>query len=158
VSDLASAMAHIVASCHNLHVIRALVSVSEQLAQDVLLTLVRLIDAVNAAYNNQMIGNGDDGNPPRGTSDPLPLPRLKLLHGVDTIQAQSGYGFWLQKSTDEIVDSLQRGSRYGQLEVKADGTVIQGNTRIHILKLRGFDVDALPRVSYASPTVDDLKQ
>lgn len=34
------------------------------------------------------------------------------------------------------------------LIVKANGMIMQGNTRIYILIQRGFDVNALPRVPH----------
>jgi hypothetical protein len=39
------------------------------------------------------------------------------------------------------------------LLVKANGTIMQGNTRIWILMQRGYDVDSLPRVPYESPSL-----
>lgn len=39
----------------------------------------------------------------------------------------------------------------GVLLVKADGTVMDGNTRIAVSKGRGVDVDSLPLVPYVSP-------
>jgi hypothetical protein len=32
--------------------------------------------------------------------------------------------------------------------VAEDGTVMDGNTRVHLLKQRGFDADGLPRKAY----------
>ena len=58
----------------------------------------------------------------------------------------SGYEFWKNKTTAEIIESLKPGSEYGPLTVKPNGTVMQGNTRIKILEERGVDVNQLERV------------
>jgi hypothetical protein len=61
---------------------------------------------------------------------------------------QSSFDFWEPKSTEEIIESLREGSEFEPLRVKPDGTVMQGNTRVFILKQRGVDVDSLLRQSY----------
>lgn len=38
--------------------------------------------------------------------------------------------------------------RANPLVAKADGTIMNGNTRVFVLRERGDDVDALPRTSY----------
>ena len=47
-------------------------------------------------------------------------------------------------STDAIRLSLAPGQR-DCLKTRADGTIIDGHHRIHVLRERGVDVDALPR-------------
>lgn len=54
-----------------------------------------------------------------------------------------------RKNTDEIVASLEPDAGEPLL-VKFDGTVMDGNTRIHVLRERGYDVDTLPRMPYES--------
>lgn len=38
--------------------------------------------------------------------------------------------------------------RADPLVAKADGTIMSGNTRVFVLRERGYDVDALPRTPY----------
>jgi RHS repeat-associated protein len=78
-------------------------------------------------------GQGTEGN----------QPPLKKLHKNSTL-SKTSLDFWSKKSTQEIVDSLRPGSPEA-LRVKADGTIMNGNTRITILEERGFDVNSLPR-------------
>jgi hypothetical protein len=56
-------------------------------------------------------------------------------------------------SNEELIDSLQPG-RDGSLKARPDGTVLEGNHRLNILRERRFDVDALPReiIPKDSPT------
>ena len=68
---------------------------------------------------------------------------LKPLHD-DSSASKASLEFWHKKSTQEIVDSLKPGNPEA-LRVKPDGTIMNGNTRIHILRERGFNVDSLPR-------------
>lgn len=72
---------------------------------------------------------------------------LKLLHPLASMR-KSSLSFWRTQTTNEIIASLQDGSEHGPLQVKPDGTVMQGNTRILILTERGVDVDSLPRLPY----------
>jgi hypothetical protein len=75
----------------------------------------------------------------------------------DSVYEQSGSARWSleyhrQKTTEEIVASLRRDAK-SPLMVKADGTVMQGNTRIKVLQERGYPVDDLER----EPSDDDLQ-
>lgn len=76
-------------------------------------------------------------------------PPLRRLHPDQTILSgnRSSHNYWATRSTQEIIDSLGAGQPE-PLMVKADGTVMQGNTRIMILQQRGVDVDLLPRVAF----------
>ena len=47
-----------------------------------------------------------------------------------------------------IVASLRPGISSMPLQVKTDGTVMDGNTRIRMLQGRGYDVESLPRQLY----------
>jgi hypothetical protein len=49
-----------------------------------------------------------------------------------------------RRSTDTLQDSLLPG-RKDCLKTRPDGTILDGHHRIHILRLRGVNVDALPR-------------
>ena len=52
--------------------------------------------------------------------------------------------YWRQQSTVDIVQSLQRGN-VEALQVKPDGRIMNGNTRIKVLEERGVDIHSLPR-------------
>lgn len=76
------------------------------------------------------------------------LPPLKGLHSSEAMRGnQSSSNYWRGRSTDEIVDSLKPG-RPESLKVKSDGTVMNGNTRLEILRERGVDINRLPREPY----------
>jgi hypothetical protein len=47
-------------------------------------------------------------------------------------------------STEALVNSLVPGQP-GALKARPDGTMLDGHHRVHILRVRGLDVDALPR-------------
>jgi len=81
-------------------------------------------------------GGGGSGGGNRGRP-------LKELHD-DSSFSKASLEFWRKKSTREIVDSLNPGQAEA-LRVKPDGTIMNGNTRIQILRERGFDVNLLPR-------------
>ena len=93
----------------------------------------------------QTKGTPDDPNDP----DPEKKndkPDLKKIHSDETIKKsnKTGYDYWKNKSTDEIVRSLRPGQEE-PLTVKPDGRVYQGNTRVLILEERGVNVNSLPR-------------
>lgn len=81
-------------------------------------------------------------------------PALTLLHDEQTIRRRVSYAYWEHRSTDDIVASL-RPDAASPLTVKPNGTVMQGNTRILVLRQRGLDVDSLPRVIYESYSTED---
>ena len=72
---------------------------------------------------------------------------LSRLHGDATITQgnASGYDFWSKKSTEEIIESLKPGSNFGELTVKPNGTIMNGNTRTKVLEERGVDINSLER-------------
>ena len=81
-------------------------------------------------------------------------PPLTLAHTEETIQNHAGYDYWKRRSTDDILDSLLPGA--GEpLRVRPDGTVVQGNTRVFILRQRGYEVDSLPRTIEPWQRLDD---
>lgn len=76
-------------------------------------------------------------------------PPLKRLHPRETLisgRYVSSYRHWSSQSTEAIVKSLQPGSAEGELTVRSDGMVFEGNTRILVLEERGYPVNSLPRV------------
>jgi len=94
-----------------------------------------------------------------GVSDEAPQggvpggkPALRRLHADATIIRgnQSAYRYWVTRTSEAIVASLQPGSRE-PLMVEPDGTVTQGNTRTLVLEQRGFDINSLPRTPYPYP-------
>jgi hypothetical protein len=74
-------------------------------------------------------------------------PKLSSIHGEATIRANPALTFWEKQATADIVNSLVPGSNI-TLIVKPDGTILDGNTRVWILRQRGYDVDTLPRTIY----------
>lgn len=71
------------------------------------------------------------------------LPPLKALHSDETLVALKLMQFD-RLSTETLIESLIPG-RHDCLKTRADGTIIDGHHRIHILRQRGIDVNALPR-------------
>jgi hypothetical protein len=70
-------------------------------------------------------------------------PPLRPLH-PDTALSSPKLVELERLSTDAIRLSLVPGQR-DCLKARPDGTIIDGHHRIHILRKRGLDVDALPR-------------
>jgi hypothetical protein len=71
------------------------------------------------------------------------LPPLKLLHPESALLASKLAAFE-RTSTDAITASLLPG-RENCLRTRPDGTILEGNHRIFVLRGRGVDVDKLPR-------------
>ena len=71
------------------------------------------------------------------------FPPLKPLHSEDSLNAAklSTYGLL---STEVLLESLALGKE-GCLKTRPDGTILDGHHRIHILRMRGVNVDKLPR-------------
>nr|BAI63267.1 hypothetical protein [Streptomyces sp. SNA15896] len=98
---------------------------------------------------------------PHTWQDPLGLegcgdnPPLQSLH-PDSSLDKSSLDFWHKQDTEDIVFSLRPGA-HEPLIVKPDGTIMNGNTRIAVLRSRGYDVDSLPRESYGGgrPMTDE---
>ncbi|MBV8653220.1 MAG: hypothetical protein JO255_17270 [Alphaproteobacteria bacterium] len=77
------------------------------------------------------------------------LPPLRRIHeGVyEAGTAKSSLEYHRRLSTELIVASLAPEAPQ-PLIVKADGTIVQGNTRIKVLEERGFPVDESPRIMH----------
>ena len=75
-------------------------------------------------------------------------PPLRRLHPDSTYRsdqtAKGAAEYWRKQTTPQIVESLRPGTKE-LLQVRPDGTIGNGNTRIMILQERGFDVNSLPR-------------
>ncbi len=70
-------------------------------------------------------------------------PNLQSLH-PDSSLSRAKLEKYERLSTQELIDSLRPGTS-DSLKVRPDGTVVDGNHRIKILRSRGVDVNALPR-------------
>ncbi|MFI5764369.1 ricin-type beta-trefoil lectin domain protein [Streptomyces sp. NPDC051563] len=80
---------------------------------------------------------------------------LKSLHPKSSLD-KSSLEFWDKQDTDDITFSLRPGA-HEPLIAKPDGTIMNGNTRIAVLRSRGYDVDSLPREAYGGnrPMTDE---
>ena len=70
-------------------------------------------------------------------------PPLKSLHADNLLNAVK-LRILEGLSTQVLLTSLLPGQE-GCLKTRAEGTILDGHHRIHILRHRGVDVDALPR-------------
>jgi hypothetical protein len=73
----------------------------------------------------------------------MSYPPLKFLHSDESLNKVKLVQIE-RLTTDLIRESLLPG-RKECLKAKPDGTLMDGHHRIHILRCRGVDVDALPR-------------
>lgn len=71
------------------------------------------------------------------------FPPLRLLHPESTLVA-SKLAALETLTTETITASLAPGQE-NCLKTRPDGTILEGNHRIHVLRVRGVDVDSLPR-------------
>jgi len=69
-------------------------------------------------------------------------PPLKSLHVESSLNATKLAQ--MELSTDDLRVSLLPG-KPGCLKTRPEGTILDGHHRIHVLRKRGEDVDALPR-------------
>lgn len=68
---------------------------------------------------------------------------LKALHHP-TVLNDAKLEILNRLSTERLISSLAPGEP-GCLKTRPDGTILDGHHRIHILRERGIDVNALPR-------------
>jgi hypothetical protein len=68
---------------------------------------------------------------------------LRPLHG-EGLLSQPKLTAFRKLATEELIGSL-RPTESGSLKVRPDGTIMDGHHRLHVLRERGVDVDALPR-------------
>jgi len=71
------------------------------------------------------------------------FPPLRPLH-PETYLVQSKLEHFKRLASEKLKDSLRPGQK-DSLKVRPDGTILDGHHRIAILRLRGIDVDVLPR-------------
>jgi hypothetical protein len=76
-------------------------------------------------------------------NDAHAVPPLKPLHSEEVLVA-SKLAQFERLTTETLVQSLAPG-QFGCLKTRPDGTIIDGHHRIHILRQREVNVDALPR-------------
>jgi len=82
------------------------------------------------------------------------LPPLKPLHLESSLNTGKLATFEKQ-SSDVLRNSLLPGQPHC-LKTRPDGTILDGHHRVHILRARGEDVDALPReIMERSPATDE---
>ena len=76
-------------------------------------------------------------------ADNDPPPPLKSLHSAESLITLklNAFALW---TNEALVESLCP-PRTDCLKARTDGTIIDGHHRIHVLRARGVDVDALPR-------------
>ncbi len=82
------------------------------------------------------------------------LPPLKPLH-ADSTSIPSKLNKYGKLSDQELIDSLKPGQQ-GALKVRPDGTIVDGNHRIKILRDGSVDVDSLPRDIIPKDGTSDL--
>lgn len=70
-------------------------------------------------------------------------PPLKALHSPDSL-VELKLLMFERLSTEVLKASLAPGQA-NCLKARPDGTILDGHHRVHILRKRGEDVDALPR-------------
>ncbi|MDT0346324.1 polymorphic toxin-type HINT domain-containing protein [Streptomyces litchfieldiae] len=99
---------------------------------------------VQAGQTPVLVHNSNECDPP-----------LRSLH-PDSSLDRSSLDFWHRQDTEDIVFSLRPGA-HEPLIVKPDGTIVNGNTRISVLRSRGYDIDSLPRETYggSQPMTDE---
>lgn len=68
---------------------------------------------------------------------------LKPLHSESSLNATKLAQF-NRLATEDLLASLALDEK-GCLKTRPDGTILDGHHRIHILRIRGIDVDSLPR-------------
>lgn len=76
-------------------------------------------------------------------SDASEQPPLSPLHADSSLNPLK-ITKYEKLPTRELIDSLKPGEE-GSLKVRPDGTMIDGHHRIKILRVRGINVDELPR-------------
>jgi len=77
---------------------------------------------------------------------------LKYLHPDESLSKPKL--MLLEKLTTEHILVTLRPGRKDCLKTRLDGTVLDGHHRIHILRLRGVDVNMLPREIVVKDDVD----
>jgi hypothetical protein len=77
-------------------------------------------------------------------------PPLRPLHRIDLLNKVKLAHFERLQSA-ELIRSLEPGQN-NCLRARPDGTMLEGHHRVHVLRARGIDVDALPREIEEKPS------
>jgi hypothetical protein len=85
----------------------------------------------------------------------MPQPPLRPLHSDASLNKVKLDQF-KRLTTDDLTRSLMPGQE-NCLKARPDGTLLEGHHRIHILRARGVDVDALPREIVRRPDCESKK-
>lgn len=70
-------------------------------------------------------------------------PRLKPLHPESSL-SRAKLAVLEKIPTEELKQSLAPGQEHC-LKTRPDGTILYGHHRLHVLEIRGVDVNTLPR-------------
>jgi ParB-like chromosome segregation protein Spo0J len=70
-------------------------------------------------------------------------PQLRPLHPDESL-SPAKLANYNRRTTTELIDSLRPGQSEA-LRVRPDGVILSGHHRVRILRIRGIDVDQLPR-------------
>jgi len=70
-------------------------------------------------------------------------PPLKPLHELSRLSAAK-LALLEKLSSEELIRSLAPGQPHS-LKARPDGTMLDGHHRVHVLRMRNEDVNALPR-------------
>ena len=73
----------------------------------------------------------------------MKTPPLQPLHDASLLN-RTKLNRYARLTTEELLDSLAPG-KPGSLKARNDGTILDGHHRIEILRLRGIDINQLPR-------------
>ncbi len=71
------------------------------------------------------------------------VPPLRPLHS-EGVLSSAKLAFFGRLDSGELKRSLAPGQEHS-LKARPDGTMLDGHHRVHVLKMRGEDVDSLPR-------------
>lgn len=77
-------------------------------------------------------------------SDSKQFPPLKSLHSESALNAAKLRNF--DRLTTEVLLASLALDQQGCLKTRPDGTILDGHHRISVLRMRGVDVDSLPRI------------
>jgi hypothetical protein len=85
------------------------------------------------------VGEAAGGAAPASTGAPSAHPtNLKPLHGPETLRSNaSAISYFISRGVEWIIESLFNGPE--PIILKPDGTVLNGNSRLHALKALGAD-------------------
>jgi hypothetical protein len=116
---------------------------AEIIVRDILWVKYAFVSGALSAFFYCSYVDGRIGTAVKAMVDSNSKSPLKSLHSDDSL-SPAKLAQMDQRSSDELQLSLAIG-RKDCLKTRLDGTILDGHHRIHILRIRGIDVDALPR-------------